>query len=77
MKVTSVEIWDINCPNLPWHLPVIVRVNTDEGISGVGEVGLPMAREHSAEQDMLKIWLKRTFWDLIRSKLSSLGQDVS
>jgi galactonate dehydratase len=47
MKVTSVEIWDVNCPSLPWHHPVIIRVNTDEGISGVGEVGLAYGTGHS------------------------------
>ena len=40
MKVTSIEIWDVNCETMPYHHPVIIRVNTDEGISGVGEVGL-------------------------------------
>ncbi len=47
MKVTSVEIWDVNCPSLPWHHPVIIRVNTDEGISGLGEVGLAYGTGHS------------------------------
>jgi galactonate dehydratase len=47
MKVKSVEIWDVNCPNLPWHHPVIIRANTDEGISGLGEVGLAYGTGHS------------------------------
>jgi galactonate dehydratase len=47
MKVTSIEIWDVNCPNLPWHHPVIIRVNTNEGISGLGEVGLAYGTGHS------------------------------
>jgi galactonate dehydratase len=47
MKVSSVEIWDVNCPSLPWHHPVIIRVNTDEGISGLGEVGLAYGTGHS------------------------------
>jgi galactonate dehydratase len=47
MKVTSIEIRDINCPDLPWHHPVIIRVNTDEGISGLGEVGLAYGTGHS------------------------------
>ena len=47
MKVTGVEIWDVDCPSLPWHHPVIIRVNTDEGISGLGEVGLAYGTGHS------------------------------
>ncbi len=47
MKVISVEIWDVNCPSLPWHHPVIIRVNTDEGICGLGEVGLAYGTGHS------------------------------
>lgn len=40
MKVVSVEIWQINDPSIPWDHPIIIRANTDEGISGLGEVGL-------------------------------------
>jgi galactonate dehydratase len=47
MKVIDVEIWDVDCPSLPWHHPVIIRVNTDEGISGLGEVGLAYGTGHS------------------------------
>lgn len=47
MKVTSIEIWDVNCNGLPWHHPVIIRVNTDEGINGIGEVGLAYGTGHS------------------------------
>lgn len=46
MKVTSVEIWDCNT-SMPMHHPVIIRVNTDEGISGLGEVGLAYGTGHS------------------------------
>ena len=51
MKVTSVEIFDIYFPPEKiirpyWH-PIIVRVNTDEGISGLGEVGLAYGTGHS------------------------------
>src|SRR4030042_1947401 len=47
MKVTSIEIWDVDCPSLPWHHPIIIRLNTDEGISGLGEVGLAYGTGHS------------------------------
>jgi L-alanine-DL-glutamate epimerase-like enolase superfamily enzyme len=54
MKVTSVEIFDINTREAPtWH-PVLVRVNTDEGISGVGEVGLAYGTGHTAGAGMAK-----------------------
>ena len=51
MKVTNVEIFDIHfTPEKTirpyWH-PIIVRVNTDEGISGLGEVGLAYGTGHS------------------------------
>ncbi len=36
-----------------WH-PVLVRVNTDEGISGVGEVGLAYGTGHTAGAGMAK-----------------------
>ncbi len=37
MKITDVEIFDVTLGG--WN-PVLVRINTDEGISGVGEVAL-------------------------------------
>ncbi len=44
MKITSVEIFDCEVnkrdPRMARFNPVIVRINTDEGISGIGEVGL-------------------------------------
>jgi galactonate dehydratase len=48
MKITSVEIWDMDIASLPWHHPVIIRINTDEGISGLGEAGLAYGTGHSA-----------------------------
>ena len=42
MKITSVEIFDCKLgetPSTRWN-PVIVKINTDEGISGLGEVAL-------------------------------------
>lgn len=57
MKVTSVEIWDVSTELAPnwrtWH-PVIVRVNTDEGISGLGEVGLAYGTGHSGGAGYVK-----------------------
>jgi galactonate dehydratase len=54
MKVTSVEVFDLEMEEAPtWH-PVVIRVNTDEGISGVGEVGLAYGIGHSAGAGMAK-----------------------
>jgi len=54
MKVISVEIFDLNPKFKPnWH-PVVVRVNTDEGISGLGEVGLAYGTGHTAGASMVK-----------------------
>jgi galactonate dehydratase len=41
VKITEVEVFDVNMSQtaLRWN-PVIVRIHTDEGISGVGEVAL-------------------------------------
>lgn len=44
MKITNVDIIRLNggrgpIAGNPWH-PTVVRVNTDEGISGIGEIGL-------------------------------------
>lgn len=54
MRAIGVEIFDINVEEMPtWH-PVLIRVNTDEGISGVGEVGLAYGTGHSAGAGMAK-----------------------
>ena len=54
MKVNSIEIWDVDCPSLLWHHPVIIRINTDEGISGIGEVGLAYGTGHSGGAGYVK-----------------------
>ena len=44
MKITSIEVFDCELVNRHKEMvgvnPILIRVNTDEGISGVGEVGL-------------------------------------
>jgi len=56
MKVTNVEIYAISPPGppgpVPWH-PVIVRVNTDSGLSGLGEVGLAYGTGYLAAVGMV------------------------
>ena len=57
MKITSVDIVkafkepsvaaEVAVGNVPWH-PVFVRINTDEGISGLGEVGVAYGNAQTA-----------------------------
>ena len=61
MKVRSVEIFDVDIDKdiaIPWH-PVLVRVHTDEGISGVGEVGLAYGVGHTAGAYTVKDLVER------------------
>ena len=54
MKISSIEIFDLHLEGqAAWH-PVIVRINTDEGISGLGEVGLAYGTGHSAGAAMAR-----------------------
>ena len=48
MKVTSVDIYDVLFKSRRGWNPVIMRVNTDEGVSGLGEVGLAVGGGHNA-----------------------------
>jgi len=58
MKVTNVEIFDVYFEDdkiiQPYWHPIIMRVHTDEGISGLGEVGLAYGTGHSAAVGMAK-----------------------
>lgn len=58
MKITSVEIFDCNVrkkdPALSYFNPVLIRVNTDEGISGIGEAGLAYGSGSNAAVGILK-----------------------
>jgi galactonate dehydratase len=54
MKITEVEIYEVEYKNTHnWH-PVLIRIHTDEGISGVGEVGLAYGAGGSAGAGMVK-----------------------
>lgn len=57
MKITSIDIYQLGKPRdgktKPFN-PVVVRLNTDEGISGFGEVGLAYGAGSSAGFGMLK-----------------------
>lgn len=58
MKITSVEVFDCNVrskdPSLSYFNPVLMRINTDEGISGVGEAGLAYGAGSNAAVGILK-----------------------
>ena len=49
MKIASVDILELQSPltAMGWR-PIIVRINTDEGIYGYGEVGLSYGHAASA-----------------------------
>lgn len=54
MKVTRAEIFDIHCPDRePWH-PVLLRLHTDEGLTGVGEAAMAYGIGHSGAAHMTK-----------------------
>lgn len=53
MRIVRAEIFDIQCELPTWH-PVIVRLHSDEGISGVGEAGMAYGSGHSAAVGMVK-----------------------
>jgi galactonate dehydratase len=46
MKITSVDVFELKPMKTGW--PICIRVNTDEGISGFGEVGLAYGNAHHA-----------------------------
>ena len=62
MKITSIDIFlvTIGQPSVkgsPWN-PVVVRINTDEGISGYGEVGLAYGDTKEAPFGMCRDFAK-------------------
>lgn len=54
MKIVKAEIFDIDCPERgPWH-PVLLRLHTDEGVSGVGEAAMAYGVGRSGAAAMTK-----------------------
>lgn len=55
MKITDVEIYSVHINRIgeTWK-PIIVRVNTDQGIYGVGEVALAYGVGHTAGAGMVR-----------------------
>jgi len=58
LKITSIEVFDCKVnkkdPTMAAFNPVLIRVNTDEGISGVGEAGLAYGCGSNAAIGMIK-----------------------
>lgn len=54
MKITGVEIFDIQLRRKPAWNPVIMRLTTDEGITGLGEAGMAFGVGHTAAASMTK-----------------------
>lgn len=58
MKITSIEIFDCAVskidPALSYFNPVLVRVNTDQDVSGIGEAGISYATGSSGAIGVLK-----------------------
>jgi len=49
VKITSVDVFDLSViPGLEGCAPICIRVNTDAGISGFGEVGVAYGKAHNA-----------------------------
>ena len=48
MKITSIDIFDFaKCLNYEDCAPICIRINTDSGICGFGEVGLAYGTAHN------------------------------
>lgn len=55
MKITSIDVFDFaKCLNYEDCAPICIRINTDEGISGFGEVGLAYGNAHHAGAAIVK-----------------------
>ena len=54
MKITNVNIYDVQATWRRGWNPVIVRINTDEGIYGAGEAGIAVGGGHNACVGALK-----------------------
>lgn len=56
MKITSVEVFRVKCDleGVPSWAPIVVKINTDEGICGFGEVGVSYGIGQTAGWGMAK-----------------------
>ena len=56
MKIARIEIFTAPPPR-SWMSPVMVRINTDEGVAGIGEVALAYGLGGEAGARMVKDFL--------------------
>lgn len=57
MKITSIDIFNTKVKSpVPGWAPVCVRVNTDEGICGWGETGIPVMSGRDATMTYTGKW---------------------
>ncbi|MCD1635202.1 mandelate racemase/muconate lactonizing enzyme family protein [Martelella mediterranea] len=78
MKISKVEIFDVQMPDgiaIPWH-PVLVRVHTDEGLTGVGEVGLAYGIGHAAGAQAAREIAERFFIGADPMRREALWENV-
>ena len=78
MKITKVEVFNVQMSleiAIPWH-PVLVRVHTDEGLTGVGEVGLAYGIGHEAGAHAAKEIAERFFIGADPFRREALWEDV-
>ena len=54
MKITQVEVFHVHQRKNSGQRPVLVRIDTDEGIHGVGEAGVAYGVGGSAAAGMIK-----------------------
>ena len=57
MKITSIDVYDCNVRSkdpTSGSNPILIRVNTDEGLTGLGEVGLAYGAGYNAAMGMIK-----------------------
>jgi galactonate dehydratase len=54
MRVTQIEVFHVHTRRSTGQRPILVRVDTDEGISGVGEVGLAYGAAGAAGAAIIK-----------------------
>ena len=74
MKITEVEIFNVPLTSGP--KPVIVRIYTDEGISGLGEVGLAYGAGDFAGREMVCTLAERFLIGADPSRIEALWNDM-
>ena len=77
MEITEVEIFDVKLtPRVTTWNPVIVRIHTDEGISGVGEVALAYGTGSAAGVGMVRNLAERFLIGADPSRIEHLWDEM-